>query len=212
MGVISKLNSIDNSSNFVSKNRIETLVDGIFAIAMTLLVLGLAVPHLTAPVTAGAIQSSLYALIPSFYVLVLSFVLLAIFWNNHHRIYTQIKAVNGTLLWINIIWLLFIVLIPFSASLSGQYGSFIIVKVIFNINMLGIAALLYLNAYILLNHNDYIHPEGNSNQLISSANSSIFFIIVVLIALAVSFILPSWANIAYLLIIPYEIRDNLMKK
>ena len=61
MGGISKLNSNDNSSNFVSKNRIETLVDGIFAIAMTLLVLGLAVPHLTAPVTAGAIQSYLYS-------------------------------------------------------------------------------------------------------------------------------------------------------
>jgi uncharacterized membrane protein len=206
------LNSNDNSSNFVSKNRIETLVDGIFAIAMTLLVLGLAVPHITAPVTVSAIQGSIYALLPSFYVLVLSFILLAIFWNNHHRIYSQIKAINGTLLWINIIWLLFIVLIPFSTSLSGTYGSFTIVKVIFNINMLGIAALLYLNAYILLHHKDYIHPDGNRNQLISSANSSIFFIIVVLIALAVSFILPSWANMVYFLIIPYEIRDNLMKK
>ncbi len=205
------MNSNDHSSNFVSKNRIETLVDGIFAIAMTLLVLALAVPHINAPVTASAIQSSLSALVPGFYVLVLSFVLLAIFWNNHHRIYTQIKVVNGTLLWINIIWLLFIVLIPFSASLSGTYGSFTIVKVIFNLNMLGIAALLYVNAYILLHHKDYIHPDGNRKQLISSANSSIFFTIVVLIALTISFIQPSYANLAYILIIPYEIWDNLKK-
>ncbi len=205
------MNSNDHSNNFVSKNRIETLVDGIFAIAMTLLVLALAIPHINAPVTASAIQSSLYALVPSFYVLVLSFVLLAIFWNNHHRIYTQIKVVNGTLLWINIIWLLFIVLIPFSASLSGTYGSFTIVKVIFNLNMLGIAALLYVNAYILLHHKDYIHPDGNRQQLISSANSSLFFIIVVLIALTISFIQPSYANLAYLLIIPYEIWDNIKK-
>jgi uncharacterized membrane protein len=198
--------------DYVSKNRIETLVDGIFAIAMTLLVLALAVPHIDAPITATAVQNSLYSLIPLVTSMVLSFIMLAIFWNIHHRIYSQIKAVNGTLLWINIIWLLFIVLVPFSSSLSGQYGDFTIVKVIFNINMLGIAGLLFLNAYILLNHDEYIHEEGDRDKLVASKNSTIYFILVVLLALSLSFIIPAYASLTYLLIIPFELQDHILKK
>ena len=57
---------------YMPKNRLETLVDGIFAIAMTLLVLGLAVPHLTGQLSNTIIQESYYNLYPSFFAFVLS--------------------------------------------------------------------------------------------------------------------------------------------
>ena len=110
-------------SEYMDTKRLETLVDGIFAIAMTLLVLGLAVPVIHAPVTNASVQAAIFKLIPNFISLVVSFVLLAIFWKIHHRIFKQINKMNGTLLWINVIWLLFIVLVPFSASLTGRLWS-----------------------------------------------------------------------------------------
>jgi uncharacterized membrane protein len=188
---------------YMSKNRIETLVDGIFAIAMTLLVLDLAVPDLNGPLSNLIIQNTLYDLLPSFISLVVSFVLLAMFWNIHHRIYSQIKSVNGTLLWINMIWLLFIVLVPFSASLNGDYSEYTISNVIFNINMIGIAVVLFLNVYII-NRSDFLHENADMAQLKSSEKATILFIIIALMALILSFITPTWCNLVYLLIFPLE--------
>ena len=116
----------ESFSQYMDTKRLETLVDGIFAIAMTLLVLGLAVPVIRPPLTNASVETAIISIIPNFISLVVSFVLLAVFWKIHHRIFKQINKMNGTLLWINVIWLLFIVLVPFSATLTGDYGQFTI--------------------------------------------------------------------------------------
>ena len=155
----------EGSSKYRSTERLETLVDGIFAIAMTLLVLGLAVPQLSGQLTNEALQTAIYNLLPNFISLVVSFVLLAIFWKIHHRIFKQIKYMNGTLLWINVVWLLFIVLVPFSASLTGDYGQFSISHIIFNLNMLGIATLLYLNWHYA-DRSNFIHEKVDNQEIL----------------------------------------------
>jgi len=192
-------------SNFnMSSNRIEALTDGIFAIAMTLLVLTLVVPDITGPLSNIAVQDALYNILPSFYTLVLSFILLALFWNIHHRIFQRITRINDILLWINMIWLLFIVLVPFSASLTGKYGQFTISHVIFNVNMLGISTLLFLNSY-------FAHRSGSIDEKVEPRDISLIkrdnalFIIISLIALSISFIYPSSSSLVYLLIIPLEL-------
>jgi len=192
-------------SNFnMSSNRIEALTDGIFAIAMTLLVLTLVVPDITGPLSNIAVQDALYNILPSFYTLVLSFILLALFWNIHHRIFQRITRINDILLWINMIWLLFIVLVPFSASLTGKYGQFTISHVIFNVNMLGISTLLFLNSY-------FAHRSGSIDENVEPRDISLIkrdnalFIIISLIALSISFIYPSSSSLVYLLIIPLEL-------
>ena len=190
--------------DYVSKNRIETLVDGIFAIAMTLLVLSLVVPDIKAPVTASALQHALLGIVPSLISVIVSFIMLALFWNIHHKIYSKIKVVSPALLWVNIIWLLFIVLVPFSTSLTGQYGDFTISKLIFNINMLGIASLLLLNVHLLLGHSN-LHEEGFRDKLISSRTDTSIFILVVFLAIFLSFIIPAYSDFAYFIILGYEI-------
>ena len=194
-----KSNPQENSHVWLSTKRIETLVDGIFAIAMTLLVLALAVPDIAEPLTNGAIVNALYGLIPSLYTLILSFILLALFWNIHHRTFQRINEVNDILLWINMFWLLFIVLVPFSATLTGKYGQFPASHIVFNINMIGIGIFLYLNTYYAVSRN-FIKEE--TDQFKSRKNVSIGFIFIALLALLSSFIFTSWSSLVYLLIIP----------
>ncbi|MBI5679360.1 MAG: DUF1211 domain-containing protein [Methanobacterium sp.] len=192
-----------NSSFHMTTNRIEALTDGIFAIAMTLLVLALAVPDITGPVSNEAVQNSLLGLVSTFYVLVLSFVLLALFWNIHHRVFQRIKHVDTILLWINMIWLLFIVLVPFSASLTGKYPHFTISHVLFNINMLGISIFLFLNTY-------YAHRIGSIDETVDPHDitlikrDNVLFIAISLLALSISFVLPSFSGLMYILIFPME--------
>ena len=196
------MDNIDSSFH-MSTNRIEALTDGIFAIAMTLLVLALAVPDITEPLSNAAVQSSLYSLIPSFYTLVLSFILLALFWNIHHRIFQRTTKVDGILLWINMIWLLFIVLVPFSASLTGKYGQFPISHIVFNINMIGISAFLALNTFYA-NRSNAINEKVDPIEIVMIKRDNILFIFISLLALALSFVFPRYAALVYLLIFPLE--------
>lgn len=192
----------EDTEYYMPTKRLETLVDGIFAIAMTLLVLGLAVPQLNGSLSNTIILNSYYNLIPNFFAMILSFFLLAVFWNGHHRIFNQIEMINNTLLWINVIWLLFIILVPFSASSLGQYGSYMLPNVIFNINMLGIGIFLYLNTYYAIRKN-FIKKETVKFKQRKRVN--IGFIFISLLALFFSFTLPSWSSILYLLIIPLNL-------
>jgi len=193
----------ENSSIFMDTKRLETLVDGIFAIAMTLLVLALAVPDITGPLSNAAVQNSLYSLIPSFYTLIMSFILLALFWSNHHRAFHKINEMNTPLLWINVIWLLFIVLVPFSASLTGKYGEFSISHIIFNLNMLGIALFLGFNWYYATKKN-FIDEKVSPRDITVTIRTNILFIVISLLALSLSFVLPRWSALVYLLIFPLE--------
>lgn len=192
----------EEMENYMPTKRLETLVDGIFAIAMTLLVLGLAVPQINGSLSNTIILNSYYDLIPNFFALVLSFLLLAVFWNSHHRIFNQIKMVNNTLLWINVIWLMFIILVPFSASSLGQYGSYILPNLIFNINMLGIGIFLYLNTYYAIRKN-FIKEETTKFKQRKHVN--IGFIFITLLALLFSFTLTSWSSTLYILLIPLNL-------
>lgn len=129
----------------IPTNRLETLADGIFAIAMTLLVLSIEVPTLPGNITSSLLMEyTVYTLIPQILIYILSFVLLASFWTTHH-IFFIIKRTNTKLLWINIFWLMSIAIVPFSTSMVGKYGGFQLSQLIFDINILVIGILSYLN-------------------------------------------------------------------
>ncbi len=95
------------------KNRLEAFSDGVFAIIITIMVLELKAPH-------GAAFSDLIPLIPTFLSYILSFLYLAIYWNNHHHLLQITKGVNGAILWANVNLLFWLTLIPFVTAWSGQ--------------------------------------------------------------------------------------------
>ena len=102
----------------LSPRRLEALADGIFAIAMTLLVLELRVPEVTAP---GDLASHLVDLWPRFATFFISFVVLGVYWFAHHQTFYFLVRVNRTLVWLSMLFFLGAVLIPFVASLLGSY-------------------------------------------------------------------------------------------
>lgn len=95
------------------KGRLEAFSDAVIAIAMTVMVLELKPP-------AGTNVAGLLHLWPSFACYVLSFVFLAIYWNNHHHMLQVAKHVNGGVLWANQHLLFWLSLIPFVTSWMGE--------------------------------------------------------------------------------------------
>jgi hypothetical protein len=85
-----------------------------------------------------------------------------------------------------------------------MYGpEFILARVIFNVNMIGIALFLFLNCYYV-SRSDLIYEKADRTKLKSSERSSLLFIVIAVIALLISFVTAQWSLI-YLLIIPLEL-------
>ena len=111
------------SHTIFPKNRLEALTDGVFAIVMTLLVLEISIPEIARPSLQAELPQRIIELWPKLYSYVLSFLVLGILWTLHHRSFHSIKRSNNVLIWLNIVFLMFVALIPFSTSLLGNYGT-----------------------------------------------------------------------------------------
>lgn len=115
------MNKSNRRGGFLSKARIEALTDGIFAIAMTLLVLDMKVPNLPKGVTAAALELRVYDLWPKFLIYVLSFVICAVFWVSHSIQFHYIRRADRPFLWINVVFMMFVAFIPFSTHLLSEH-------------------------------------------------------------------------------------------
>ena len=106
----------------MDRSRLEAFSDGVIAVAITLLVLNIAVagPGMREHQNPPLLQQ-LGRLWPSFAAYVLSFFMIGIIWVNHHALVRSIKAVNRTLLFLNLVLLLFVVLIPFATATVADY-------------------------------------------------------------------------------------------
>jgi uncharacterized membrane protein len=101
--------------------RIVFFSDAVMAIAITLLAIDLKVPEIAAPAAAAELPLRLRELGPQFMSFGISFFVIGIYWMSHHRYFRFIKRYDSGLIALNMLFLLFIVLMPFVARLFGQY-------------------------------------------------------------------------------------------
>jgi uncharacterized membrane protein len=113
------------------RDRIQMLTDGVFAIAMTILVLELKPPS----VEIGPVGSTLRGMAPMLLVYGLTFLVLGGMWFRHRIEFTFIARVDHPLAWLNVGLLGFVALVPWSASLVGQHPAAHITVLLYNVNL-----------------------------------------------------------------------------
>jgi uncharacterized membrane protein len=101
----------------VNTSRLEAFSDGVFAVAITLLVLQFAVPD----VQSGKLLTKLLGQWPQLVTYVASFLTIGVVWVNHHTIFRNLRAVDRTIQFINLVLLLTVVLVPYPTALLGRY-------------------------------------------------------------------------------------------
>jgi uncharacterized membrane protein len=183
----------------MSTKRMETLVDGIFAIAMTLLVLSLNVPQFPYPSTNMQILGFLVNMVPQFFIYFLSFVLLANFWRINHSQFNLIEKTDQKLLFINVLWLLFVALVPFSTNLVGDYGYLTVPMVFFHMNLFLIGVFFNLNWYYAVKNN-FINEDLSEEFIKSRKNINLVLPVCALIAAGLAFITPEFSPVVYFLV------------
>ncbi len=105
--------------------RINALSDGVFAIAITLLVLNIEVPNdIPADLVAQELPGRLAALVPDLLSYAVSFLVIGSYWMAHRAIFQGIRALDRGLMWLNILFLMFVAFLPFPTALLDEYPNY----------------------------------------------------------------------------------------
>lgn len=135
----------------MSKTRLEAFSDGVLAIIITIMVLELKIPH---TVSFNALGN----LLPVFSSYLLSFIIIAIYWGNHHHLLHTVHRVNHKIIWANMTLLFFISLIPFSTGWMGENHFHKNTVLVYSINLLFCSIAYTILENVIIAH--YTHNTG----------------------------------------------------
>lgn len=174
-----------NQTGGLTTTRIQALSDGVFSIAMTLLILQVAIPH---HLTALELKTALINLWPQIISYIVSFMVLAVFWIGHHNQFTSIKFSDRTFLWINIFFLMSVAFIPFSTALFGDYNNQHLAILIYGGNLIITGIFLYWHWWYATKNHRLVAADLD-HKIIAIAKFRILIgIIFYMVAIAVSFV------------------------
>jgi uncharacterized membrane protein len=136
----------ENTSESLPTNRIEGLSDGVFGIAMTILIFKLDVPDgIMQDNMNKVIQDKLFNMIPQFENYFISFILLGLYWTRHQLQFKHIRQADRNLLWINIFFLVFVGLLPFTTGMLMKYTGLEIPQFLYSLNLMLIGLALAIH-------------------------------------------------------------------
>ena len=187
----------------MTKTRLEAFSDAVIAIIITIMVLELKVPHDTS-------FDTLMKLWPVFLSYALSFLILGIYWGNHHHLVHTIKEVRGGILWANLHLLFWLSLIPFVTGWMGE-NSFSTIPVV----LYGVVLLMAGIAYYILAHNlAGLHGKDSTlAEAIGKDRKGILSVLILAVGIGLSLVNPVLGLIIYALIaVIWFIPDSRIEK
>lgn len=174
----------------MGKDRLAAFSDGVIAIIITIMVLELKVPH-------GASWSTLAGVLPNFISYVLSFIYLAIYWNNHHHLLHTVTRVDGAILWANSHLLFWLSLIPAATAWMGENLLAPLPTAVY-----GAVLLMPAIAYYLLQRT-IVRKQGAHSVLASALGSDMkgkLSPVLYIAGIALAFIAPWLSILIYVLV------------
>jgi uncharacterized membrane protein len=174
----------------MEKDRLAAFSDGVVAIVITIMVLELKVPH-------GASWSDLAGVLPVFLSYVLSFVYVAIYWNNHHHLLYTVNKVDGLILWANMHLLFWLSLVLFATAWMGENHFAELPTAVYGVSLL-MPALAY---YVL--QKAILRRQGKGSKLAKALGKDVkgkISPLLYLTAIGCSFVYPLIAGVIYVFV------------
>jgi len=161
----------------MGKTRLEAFSDGVIAIIITIMVLELRAPH-------GSEVGVLRPLLPVFLSYVLSFIHIAIYWNNHHHLIHTARRVTGGILWANIHLLFWLSLVPFVTAWMGENHFEQRPVALYGVVMLMSGVAYYILTTTLIRHHG---PESALRAAVGNDFKGIISVVMYAVAIAATF-------------------------
>jgi uncharacterized membrane protein len=170
----------------MGKHRVEALSDGVFAVAMTLLVFGF---KTNSTLPASTLRWQLVHLWPQLLAYILSFVIVGVYWVAHHSLFHFVTRVDRALLWLNNVFLMTVAFIPFPASLLGQFSDSQATITLYGCTL--IVANFFLGmTWVYASRADLLNPAVSGRFRRFAVRITLAPIAVYVIAIAMSFVSP----------------------
>jgi uncharacterized membrane protein len=128
---------------------------------------------------------------------VVSFLFLGIYWMGHHNQFHFMRAVDTTALWINIVFFMFVCLIPFTTRLAGNYDGQEIALTLYGANLIAIS-LTALAHWRYAAHAGLLESEARGEELRRATRRLLIGVVLFAAAIAVAFVKPRWSLVVFL--------------
>jgi uncharacterized membrane protein len=186
--------------------RIVAFSDGVMAVAITLLVLNLDVPDLPSS-REHELDDELFDLLPSLLAYGLAFALIGRYWMIHHRFFDSLRAFDGTLMVLNLMFLALIVLMPFSTELFDRYSDEPIAAAAFGAT-LGLAALVHLTMVRHVLRKEFVHQHELRVSEPFGGAIALSLAVVFLLSVPAAFLSPLLAQLMWIsaIVVRYPLR------
>jgi uncharacterized membrane protein len=178
-------------------DRIVFFSDAVFAIAITILVLDIRLPEGLSP---AELPAQVLALGPKYLSYVISFLVLAIYWQAHHRVFRPIRSYDGMLVWLNFLFLMAVAFLPFPTSLLGEYSEEQVSVVIYAANAAVASLLLSAISWYAAKGHRLAPPELDDEEGRLRRLQGLAVPVVFLLSIGVSFFSPMAAMYSWLLL------------
>ena len=190
---------LEKRKPFINPERMQDMTDGIFAFAMTFLIVRIDFPVVDGNVSESFVSQSLVQMIPTLLNFSLAFFIIGLFWFVHHKQFNYFRKTNETLFYINLLTLLFIVFLPFTTDVMDDFGRFSVAATTFNINMLLIGVMFYWQ-WVYAAKKGLIDERISQEHLEYGRIKNSIFVYAALVALITGFFWPNYCEYAYLAI------------
>ena len=190
----------EDQFNLFSKNRIENLIDAIYAFSMTLLVTTLEIPSATNLTRSFTVDTVLVHLLPDFINYFIAFILLATFWWINHVRFHYLRSTDQTLIAINVLSLGFIALIPFTTHLAGFFPLNFHAAIIFELNLLIIGILSVLQWWYIIRNPQLVDKRADPKKLAENRAKTLVFPVISVAGIAIALLSIPGSAYVYLLV------------
>lgn len=189
--IIDEIEKAQHHRDAFQTERLILFTDAVFAIAITLLVIEIKVPELEHRTEQEALIG-LARLIPRFIGFLISFIIIAIYWTAHHRIFRFVRRLDNQLTWLNMWFLFTIIIMPFTTAYQSEYPMLRTPWIWYSINIMCTGLMqtllqLYLRnpAKHIVDAPEHEHPDLDIARPLTSP-------LVFLISIGLAFVLPPW--------------------
>jgi uncharacterized membrane protein len=185
----------------MNKQRFEAFSDGVFAFAVTLLVLGIVLPPLRTPSDAE-LTASLLKLWPNVVAYALSFAVIGIMWQNHHALFRLVERLDRTTVFLNLLLLGATVFVPFATSALGTYPTLHASTFLYGLVLSTASSFFNLLLIHLIRANAF-HKNVSQRAIHETVIAYRVGLVVYVSATLLALVIPLASFAAYLLIVAY---------
>lgn len=184
----------------IAMNRLDNLVDGVFAIAMTILVLAVSVPTLKSANQEKELLEFLASNFHDFYNYAVSFLILGALWVSHAAQLRHLERTRPRHLWLNLTVLMLVCLVPFTTSLCGDYPHLLTARMLFHGNLLAVGIAMFVQWRVGLADTSLFKANDSQGGGRDEVLENLLLPIASLAGALAAIWIPAWSNLVYFVI------------